>query len=85
MKHLPPEVLINIIEVLKYVIGVMAALGVSIFGYAHRSLMKRLDAIDADVKPIRTEIALSQQRLDTHHEDITELKKRVSNLETKIK
>lgn len=81
MNTVPPEVLWKVINLMAYTIGALFTIGISVFAYFHRSLIRRLDTIDADIKPIRTEIALNEQRLNAHHDDINDLKHRVSKLE----
>ena len=80
---LPTDVLWKIINLLTYCIGTLLAIGLSVFVYFHKSLLRRLDSIDADLKPMRIENAVQKQIneelrsiLDEHHRRISDLENR---------
>lgn len=77
MQQIPPDILWKIINLLSAFIGAMSGLGVTVFVFFHRSLLRRLDSIDADLKPMRTEISLNQQRLDEHEKRITRIENKL--------
>lgn len=85
MKQLSPEVQQYIIELLIKAIGIMATIGLSVFVYFHKGLMRRLDNIDADLKPVGTTLAVYKEQLDSHKDRLNDHEKRLNDLETKRK
>jgi len=51
----------------------LITIGLSVFVFFHKSLLRRLDAIDADLKPMVTQNALTAQTLADHDKRITRL------------
>jgi septal ring factor EnvC (AmiA/AmiB activator) len=80
---LPPDILWKIINGLIWVLGVFMGLGVSIFVFFHKSILRRLDSIDNDLKPITTQIAVQKERVDSLHDRLIDHEKRISKLENK--
>lgn len=83
MSGLPPEILWKVINGLVYVLGALIGIGISVFVFFHKSILRRLDNIDNDLKPISTKIAVQEQRMDSIHERLQEHEKRISKLESK--
>lgn len=79
MNSLPTETLCRIIELLMHVVEGGLVLGLSIFIYFHKGLLRRLDDIDADLKPLMTKVALLEQRSSDHHERLVDCEKNLSN------
>lgn len=80
---LPPEILWKIISILGGVVVFLIGAIVSVFGYLHRQLIKDLEQIHNDLKPLLLSIALHKQkiddilvRMDRHEDRISELEKR---------
>jgi septal ring factor EnvC (AmiA/AmiB activator) len=83
MSTLPPEILWKVINGLVYVLGALISIGISVFVFFHKSILRRLDSIDTDLKPIATQIAVQKERTDTLHERLNEHERRISKLEGK--
>lgn len=81
--QLPPDILWEIIHKLTIIIGGLLSIGIGVFAFFHKSILRRLDNIDNDLKPITTQIAVQKERVDTLHERLNEHEKRISKLETK--
>lgn len=79
------EVLWLIIKALVGLLTIFMSIAVTVGGYLHKSLMRRLDAIDTDLKPITTKIELHQQRQDAMHERLNDHDQRIKALENKHK
>lgn len=65
--ELTPDLLISIIKYLLGTMGAIIALFISVVGILHRSMTKRLDLIEVDIKPVNTQLAV-------HTEQIKEIK-----------
>jgi len=81
--QLHPEILWEIIHKLTIIIGGLISIGIGVFAFFHKSLLRRLDSIDNDLKPIATQIAVQKERVDTIHERLNEHEKRIGKLEGK--
>lgn len=81
MNSLPIETLCKIIELLMHVVEGGLILGLSIFIYFHKGLLRRLDEIDADMKPTRTDMAVLKQRMNDFHDRVVDVEKRINDLE----
>jgi hypothetical protein len=75
--QLPPEILWKMISGMSAIIAFMFVSGVSVFVFFHKQILRRLDMIELDLRPINTKIAL----LDQHIEDIL---KRLENHDRRI-
>jgi hypothetical protein len=90
MNSLPPEVLWEIIKILCGFMVALMGIGMSVFVFFHKGILRRLDSIDGDLKPIITKIAVQEQKIvaqaqnmDSFHDRLNEHEKRISKLEYK--
>ena len=83
MSTLPPEILWKVINGLVYVLGALISIGIGVFVFFHKSILRRLDSIDNDLKPLVTDIALQKQLSNTIIERLHEHERRISKLESK--
>jgi hypothetical protein len=80
---LPPEILWKMINGMSAIITFMFISGVSIFVFFHKQILRRLDTIDMDLKPINTKVELHSQRLEDVVKRLDEHGRRISELEKK--
>lgn len=80
---LPPDILWKIINGLVWIVIVICGGGVSVFVFFHKQLLRRLDQIDNDLKPIVLKIALHGQHIDDMLKRLDEHGRRISELEKK--
>jgi hypothetical protein len=80
---LPPEILWKMINGMSAIITFMFISGVSIFVFFHKQILRRLDTIDMDLKPINTKVELHGQRLEDVVKRLDEHGRRISELEKK--
>jgi hypothetical protein len=80
---LPPDILWKMINGMSAIITFMFISGVSIFVFFHKQILRRLDTIDMDLKPINTKVELHSQRLEDVVKRLDEHGKRISELEKK--
>lgn len=78
---LPPDILWKIINGLVWIVVVISGAGVSVFVFFHKQLLRRLDQIDADLKPIILRMALHGQHIDDMLKRLDDHNKRISELE----
>ena len=83
MSTLPPEILWKVINLLVYVLSTLISIGIGVFVFFHKSIIRRLDSIDNDLKPLVTEIALQKQLSNTIMDRLNEHERRISKLESK--
>jgi hypothetical protein len=80
---LPPEILWKMISGMSAIITFMFVSGISIFVFFHKQILRRLDTIDLDLKPINTKVELHSQRLEDVVKRLDEHGRRISELEKK--
>jgi hypothetical protein len=80
---LPPEILWKMINGMSAIITFMFVSGISIFVFFHKQILRRLDTIDLDLKPINTKVELHSQRLEDVVKRLDEHGRRLSELEKK--
>ena len=81
--QLPPEILWKMISGLTAIITFLFVSGVSVFVFFHKQILRRLDQIELDLRPMITKIALHGQhiedivkRLDSHDKRISDIEKK---------
>ena len=79
------EVLWLIIKLLVGVITGFLSLAVAVGGYMHKAGMRRLDAIDKDLRKLLTEFAVIRQKQDDMHARLNNHEERIKALENKHK
>lgn len=82
---MPPDILWKIINLLLWVLAAIGSIGVSVFVYFHKSLMRRLDKIDEDLKPVIMEQSLQKQTLQQHSDKLQDHDIRIKELENRIR
>jgi hypothetical protein len=80
---LPPDILWKMINGMSAIITFMFISGISIFVFFHKQILRRLDSIDMDLKPINTKVELHSQRLEDVVKRLDEHGRRISELEKK--
>lgn len=82
--QLTPELLLSIIKGLLGLLGAIIMLFISVVGILHRSITKRLDILDMDLKPIAVQIALHTEQIKELKEAHIETEKWVNNHDGRI-
>jgi hypothetical protein len=81
---LTPDILILIIKSLCWIIGTIIALFASVVGILHKGMIKRLDLIELDIKPLVTQVALHSEQIKEIKDDQAEMNKWLNHHDSEI-
>ena len=82
--NLTPDLLITIIKLLLCCIGGLAGIFATMVGLLHKSMTRRLDLIELDLKPMAGQIAMHTEQIGELKEDNKELNKWLGNHDSRI-
>lgn len=82
--QLTPDLLLSVIKWLCGVIGSIIALFIVVIGILHRSMIRRLDLIEVDIKTLPTQIAIHTEQIRDIKEAQAESSKWLNNHDTRI-
>lgn len=81
--NIPAEILWGIIKILSYCIVGLLSLGVTVFAFFHKSLLKRLDSIDANEKSRSGTEGIQAEKIESLTKGLQDHETRLRQVERK--